>query len=67
MLSFLWFYDMLLSLYKCINIQVYELVQENSLFWTKWRLNIEMFAPFFRRFLFFVLSSKILEALYAQG
>ena len=50
-----------------VNIPAYERVQENLLFWTKWLLNIEMFSPFFRRFLFFVLSSKILEALYAQG
>ena len=50
-----------------VNIPAYERVQENLLFWTKWLLNIEMFSPLFRRFLFFVLSSKILEALYSQG
>ena len=50
-----------------VNIPAYERVQENLLFWTKWLLNIQMFSPLFRRFLFFVLSSKILEALYAEG
>ena len=50
-----------------VNISAYERVQENLLFWTKRLLNIEMFSPFFGRFVFFVVSSKILEALYAQG
>ena len=56
-----WFYAMLIFQLTSVH------VQENLLFWTKRLLNIEMFSPFFRRFVFFVVSSKILEALYAQG